>query len=227
VLTGLAGSLTAPLLLAAPITRDGAQQDAHRELQRGIYDEAQPTLLARVVEKVLDFVRSVLHHAANATPGGAFGLLTLVVLLVLAGFVVFRLGPLRRPRSASGGLDAPAAVTAEQLRAQAESFAAQQQWADAVRARLRAVVRRLEDRTVIEPRPGRTAYEVARDAAAVAPTLRPLLEQAAETFGEVWYGGRDATETDYRVMVELDEAVRTFRPGVGEPPVPTGPAVPA
>jgi hypothetical protein len=68
---------------------------------------------------------------------------------------------------------------------------------------------------------------VARDAASVAPSLRFLLEQAAETFSEVWYGGRDGTEADYRVMVELDDAVQTFRPGVGGPAVPTGPAVPA
>lgn len=227
MVTGLAGRVPAHLLLTAPITRDGARQDAHRELQRGIYDEARPSLLARAIAKVVDAVRSLLHDASSATPGGAFGLLLLVLLLALAAFLVVRLGPLRRPRTLAGGLDAPAAVTADDLAAQAESFATQRQWAEAVRARLRAVVRRLEDRTLIEPRPGRTAYEVARDAGGVAPALRPQLERAAETFGEVWYGGRDADERDYRVMVELDDAVRTFRFGAVPAAAPAGPAVPA
>src|SRR5947209_20346571 len=95
VLTWPAVWLAAQLLAAAPLTREGAAQEAHRELQRGVYDAAQPSLLARVVRKVVDVVRSLLSHASNATPGGALGLLTVILLLVLAGFVVFRLGPLR------------------------------------------------------------------------------------------------------------------------------------
>ncbi|HSP37334.1 MAG TPA: DUF4129 domain-containing protein [Frankiaceae bacterium] len=216
------------LLAAAPLTRDGARQDASRELQRGVYHDAQPSLLARAVNKVIEFIRHLFSRASDATPGGTFGLLVLVLLLVVAVVVVIRLGPLRRPQTAGGGLDVPAAVTPAQLRTQADTFAAQQQWAEAVRARLRAVVRLLEERTLIEPRPGRTAYEVARDAGAVAPELRSLLESAAATFSEVWYGGRDGTAQDYRGVVELDDAVQRYRPSVRQPaPAQPGPAVPA
>jgi hypothetical protein len=97
-----------------------------------------------------------------------------------------------------------------------------------VRARLRAVVRLLEERTLIEPRAGRTAYEVARDAGAVAPELRSPLEQATAAFSEVWYGGRDGTAADYRTVVELDTAVQQHRPGHRRPAsAHPGPAVPA
>lgn len=222
------GPLAARLVLAAgPLTRDGAAHDARRELDRSVYDDAKPPLLTRIVEKVLDWIGKLLDRASGATPGGGLGLLALVLAVAVAVVVVIRLGPLRRPQSAAGGLDVPAAVTADQLRAEADRLAGQQQFSEAVRARLRAVVRLLEDRTLIEPRPGRTAYEVARDAGAVAPPLRPALEGAATTFSEIWYGGRPGTADDYREMVDLDDAVRRHRPSAVPAPAPTGPAVPA
>src|SRR3954468_21209133 len=204
--------LTATVAAAAPITRDGAREQAERELDRAVYDEAKPSLIMRAFDKIVDFVRDLLDKASSATPGGAFGLLTIAILLAVGIFVAYRLGPLRRPHTAVAGLDAPVAVTAAQLRSRAEAFAADQQWAEAVRARLRAVVRALEDRTLIEPRLGRTATEVARDAGAVAPPLRSALDAAASTFGEVWYGGRQASAADYRVIVDLDDALARYRP---------------
>lgn len=220
-------TLLSASVAAAPITRDGAQDQAERELERGVYDDARPSLIMRALEKIVEVVRDVLDKAASATPGGAFGLLTLVVLIAVGIAVAYRLGPLRRPQSAFAGLDAPAAVTAAQLRSQAEAFAAEQQWAEAVRARLRSAVRTLEDRTLIEPRLGRTATEVARDAGAVAPSLRPALDAAASTFGEIWYGDRQASEADYRVIVDLDDALSRYRPSVDAAAPATGPAVPA
>jgi hypothetical protein len=227
VLTALP-AISVLLGAAGPLSRDGARDEARRELSRHIYDEARPSLLMRALTAIIDAIRSLLGKAASATPGGAFGLLTLVLLITVGIVVVFRLGPFRRPQTEAGGLDVPAATTAAHLRAQAESFAAEQRWAEAVRSRLRAVVRVLEDRTMIEPRPGRTATEVARDAGMVAPPLRPRLDAAAVTFGEVWYGRREASAADYSVVVDLDEVLNRYRPGAATvDPVPPQPAVPA
>lgn len=223
MLTAGAALLTA----AEPITRDGAREQARDELERSVYDEAQPSLILRAIEKVIEFVSDLLNRASSATPGGGFGLLTIAILLAVGVFVLLRLGPLRRPQTAAGGLDVPAAVTAQELRAAAESFAGQGRWAEAVRARLRAVVRQLEDRTLIEPRPGRTATEVARDAGAIAPALRQPLDAAAATFNEIWYGDRKADQSDYRTVVDLDDALQRYRPGAQAAPAPQGPAVPA
>jgi hypothetical protein len=77
-----------------------------------------------------------------------------------------------------------------------------------VRARLRAVVVTLEARGDIDPRPGRTAAEVASEAGGVRPELRDQLWRGALTFGEIWYGRRRATPQDDQVLKELDEAVR-------------------
>ena len=57
-----------------------------------------------------------------------------------------------------------AQLTAAQHRATAESYAAEGNWAAAIRHRLRAVARQLEETGVLNPAPGRTANELARDA---------------------------------------------------------------
>ncbi|MDQ1631112.1 MAG: hypothetical protein QOC80_1084 [Frankiaceae bacterium] len=215
------------LIAAEALTRDGARSEAKDELSRAVYDEAKPSLVVRALNWMIEHVQDLLSRASSATPGGVYGLLTAVAILALAVVVVVRLGSLRPPESAGDGLDAPAAVTADQLRSEAEQLARDGRFADAVRARLRAVVRTLEDRALIEPRPGRTATEVARDAGAVVPTLRPALDAAAGTFSEVWYGGRTASAEDYRVVGDLDDALRRHRPTPAPASSPTGPPVPA
>jgi hypothetical protein len=222
----------ATVVLAAagePLTRNGARDEARRELSRHVYDQARPSLLMRAISAAIGWVRDVIDKAAAATPGGGFGLLALAVLLAAAVVLFLRLGPVRRAHTAVGLLDAPAALSAAGLRAEAEAAARDGRWADAVRARLRAVVRLLEERTLLEPRPGRTATEVAEDAAAVLPDLREPLRSAARTFGEVWYGHRPATEVDYRTIVELDELLQRHRqPSTAwNPAAPGAPQVPA
>lgn len=200
-----------------PLTRDGARNAARDELSHRVYDEARPSLIMRFLAAVVRGIRELLERASSATPGGAFGLLALVLVIVVLVAVLLRLGPLRRVQSAAGALDVPGSVTAVGLRSQAEAFAGEGRWAEAVRARLRAIVRLLEERTLLEPRPGRTAREVAADAGAALPDLRPALERAASVFGEVWYGQRDATDDDYAEMVTLDEALQRRRPGFPPP----------
>ncbi len=136
------------------------------------------------------------------TPGR---LLALVALLV--GVVLVRLGPLARAGSRPAVLAGSAVRTAEEHRDLAERAAEQGRWADAVRERLRAVVRELEGRGVLDARAGRTAAEVARDAGAALPPLAGDLRRAAALFDEVWYGGRTADAASYATLVAVDERV--------------------
>jgi hypothetical protein len=131
---------------------------------------------------------------------------------VLAGLGLLLI---RRGRSAGrarsgqdSGLDIEPGRTADQFRREAVAFAAAGEWAQAVRARLRAVVVTLEARGDIDPRPGRTAAEVAAEAGSVRPELREKLWHGALNFGEIWYGRRTATAADDQVLRELDDAVR-------------------
>jgi hypothetical protein len=138
-----------------------------------------------------------------------------VIIVVLAGLAVLLL---RRGRASGragawrgSGLDIEPGQTADQFRVAAAAYAASGEWAQAVRARLRAVVLTLEARGDIDPRPGRTAAEVAAEAGAVRPELRERLWNGALTFGEIWYGRRPATPADDQLLQELDEAVRRRR----------------
>ena len=102
--------------------------------------------------------------------------------------------------------------TADEHRAEAERFAAAGAWAEAVRSRLRAIVRDLEDRGLVDARPGRTADEVARDAGARLPSAAADLRLGARIFDDIWYGGRTADATSYSRLVEIDAAVAAARP---------------
>lgn len=202
--------VAAELAAAAPIGRDEARQAAERELSKGVYAEQQPGPVERVVEAVLEWVGRLLDRAASATPGGAGGLLVLALVVVgLAVLVAWRTGPVRRnARSGSAPVELSGPLDADQHRRRADGHAAAGQFAEAVRERMRAIVRELETRGVLEPRPGRTADEVAREAGAVVPAVAPDLRTAAGVFDEVWYGGRPATAQADAAMRQADQRVQ-------------------
>jgi hypothetical protein len=85
-------------------------------------------------------------------------------------------------------------------------------YADAVRESMRAVARRLDERALLDPRPGRTADELAREAAQVLPQLTAELGSAARTFDDVVYGSVTATEASAEQLRRLDETVEAARP---------------
>lgn len=194
------------------LSREGARDAAREELSRPEYADAQPPLLLRLVGRALRALGDLVDGAAGALPGGRIGLLLL--LLLVAGLVAVVLTRVRPESGRTGArplFGGSAVLTAAQHRAQAEAAAAQGQWAEAVRERLRAVVRDLEARGVLDPRPGRTAGEVARDAGAAVPAVADDLRRAAVVFDEVWYGGRTADAASYAVLVEVDQRVGSSR----------------
>src|SRR5437763_1372983 len=100
-----------------------------------------------------------------------------------------------RPR-ASGAAHDPAV----DLSSRADRLAAEGRYAEAVRERLRAIVRDLVDRGLVEHRPGWTVTELARTAAAARPAVEPPLSAAALLFSDIWYGNRPAhAEHDARM----------------------------
>jgi hypothetical protein len=87
------------------------------------------------------------------------------------------------------------------------------------------VVRSLGERPLLEPRPGRTADEAAREAGARLPDLAAGLVAGARLFDAVRYGGHACGSTDHERLRTLDDAVRRGRPvavgaGSGPPAVP-------
>ena len=199
--------------MPAPLTRDGAAQAAHDELSKHVYQQARPSIEQQVVSAIWRWLVHAYHRVVDATPGGAVGLL--VIIAAIAGIALIfaqRRGVSGRRRGDDPSFDLPADVSSDQFRAEADALAARGDWAEAVRARLRAIVRGLEERGVIDPRPGRTATEVALEAGAVRPDLREGLRRGAQTFGEIWYGRRTATAADDMILRELDTALRARPP---------------
>ncbi|WFF08686.1 DUF4129 domain-containing protein [Micromonospora sp. WMMD1076] len=98
----------------------------------------------------------------------------------------------------------------------ADRLAAEGRYAEAVRERLREMVRLLVFRQVVEPRPGLTVVELTEAAARTRPQVRPTLHAAGEIFSDLWYARRPATAAHDRRMREL--ATDLSRELTGEEP---------
>lgn len=120
-----------------------------------------------------EWLDKVFGAASAATPGGMLGLVVIVLaVLALLGALWWRLGtPHRAPTSSTVLFDDRPRSAAEH-RATAEAQAAQGHWNQAVQERMRAVVRSLEERALLDVRPGRTADEAASEAYWCSPPTR-------------------------------------------------------
>ncbi|MGP4114790.1 DUF4129 domain-containing protein [Streptomyces sp. 4N509B] len=197
------------------VGRDAAREAAERELSRQIYAEHEPGLFRRVLGWLWERLFGVLESAAFAVPGGWVGLLVIVALVV--GFLValrLRLGALRNAAGPGrrGALFTDRPRTAAEHRAAAAEHAHAGRWDQAVQEQLRAIVRSLEERALLEPRPGRTADEAAAEAGLPLPAHARELHAAATTFDGVTYGDRPATPADHARLRELDDRLRQARP---------------
>jgi hypothetical protein len=197
------------------IPRDPARRAAEDELSRPRYHQDEPGLLERLLDWIWENLSRLLRSAADVSPGGAVGLAVLVALVVLLGFVLWsRFGTPRRTASATARtLFESGPRSAADHRAAAEAHAAAGRWSEAVQERMRALVRGLEERALLEPRPGRTADEAADEAGQALPAHTDALRAAARTFDEVTYAGRAADQAAYTLLRELDDTVGRTRPG--------------
>jgi hypothetical protein len=91
-------------------------------------------------------------------------------------------------------------LPAEVLALTADELAAAGRWAEAVRERLRAILRGLIERDLLPSSPGWTVMELARAGGRARPELSGPLDAAAATFSEIWYGLREATAEDDAAM---------------------------
>ncbi|OBG40785.1 hypothetical protein A5672_13365 [Mycobacterium alsense] len=197
------------------IDRDAARQAAEIELGKPIYSKGS------AVQQFADWVNEQLYRLLEKTakiPGGWLTTTVLLILLAIAVIVAIHVAR-RTMRTNRGGdyrLFESAQLTAAQHRATAESYAAQGDWSAAIRHRLRAVARHLEETDILQPVPGRTANELASDAGTVLPHLRDELSEAATAFNDVTYGEQPGTEAAYRMVVALDDHLRS-RSAAGSP----------
>jgi hypothetical protein len=196
-----------------PIGRDQARELARQELDKPIYHRDRPSFVDRMLDKIQEWFRDASPESKGDGTAPFSSTFTIIILLTLAVLIVAAvLWWMRGRGNLKGGNKAlldERPSTAGDHRADAERFAAAGQWAEAIRERLRAIARDLEERVILDPRPGRTADELAQEAGAVLPVD---LTPGVRIFDEVWYGDRPGTEAGYQLLKDLDEAVRKAKP---------------
>jgi hypothetical protein len=190
------------------IDRDAAHEAAQHELAKPIYPKASLT------DRILDWINEMIYRlmeASASVPGGWLTLSVLGILLAIAIVLAVRIArrTMRTKRGGEYALFGERELSAAEHRATAEQYAAQGNWSAAIRHRLRAVARQLEESSVLDPVPGRTATELARDAGRAMPALATELSRAAEAFNDVTYGERPGTEAAYRLIADLDSHLRS------------------
>ena len=191
-----------------PVTRDGAAAAARSEVSKRAYHRNDPSLVDRALVWILKRILKALDASARHAPGHAIGLLLLAAVVVaVVVLILVRVGTVRRSPRVNDAIFGVEQTSADDHRRRAEQFASHGQWAEAVRERLRAVARELEQRGVLDPRPGRTAAELSREAGVQLPALAGDLRAATETFDAVWYGGRTAGAADEARLRALDERI--------------------
>ncbi|RPF40903.1 uncharacterized protein DUF4129 [Streptomyces sp. Ag109_G2-6] len=210
----IAGGDTPPLTTG----REAAREAAERELAKPVYHQDEPGLLQRALDRFWEWLGDIFDRASGATPGGGLGLLAIALLVILAAAALWwRLGTPRRAARSAAALFDEGPRSAADHRTAAEAHAAAGRWNEAVQERMRAVVRSLEERTLLDPRPGRTADEAAAEAARSLPAHADGLRAAARTFDDVTYGGRTAGPDTYARLRTLDLTLDHTKPILTDP----------
>jgi len=128
------------------IDRDAAHEAAQHELAKPIYPKA--SLIDRLKDWIGELLAKLISEAASV-PGGWFTVTVLLILLTIAVVVAVRIArrTMRTNRGGGHALFGEHELSAAEHRATAEQYAAVGNWSAAIRHRLRAVARQLEERT--------------------------------------------------------------------------------
>ena len=214
------------------IPRDPAREAAERELSKPTYHENDPSLLQRALNRFWDWVDDLVLRRLGGHPGrrarASWSSSSPYWLLVAA--LWWRLGtPHRAPTTSAAALFDDRPRSAAEHRAAAEAHAAQGHWNQAVQERMRAIVRSLEERALLDPRPGRTADEAAAEAGRPCPPTPTDCAPPPSTFDDVTYGGRTPTTERTRLRPTstrpwTQAAPRTPRPRPSADAAPEEPA---
>jgi len=207
-------------VLTEPVPGGAGREAAERELGRIGYRQHDTDGLTRAWA---EFTGTL----ADLLTGGLPLLVTALVLAVVVAVIGWVAWRAWRSRGGTPAETVPAVAggdaTDDQLpelpfdalMASADAHAAAGRYAEAVRDRLRAIVRDLMDRGVVEHRPGWTITELAAAAAEALPPVAEPLGEAARIFSDLWYGLRPATaDHDARMRALVDAVHATLPTGV-------------
>ncbi len=200
--------------MGAPIEipRDEAQRRAAEELAKAKY-QGTPSWWDELTERLSSWLDGLLDPWIGPQPGtpGVSNVVFVVIIAVVViglALIVWKVGlPRWRPRVRDAEVELDPEVGAGDYRSTADRAADEGRWTDAVRERFRALVRELEQRTILDPRPGRTALEAAGVAARQLPEVHDELRASALVFNDVMYGDRIADRSAYENLVAHETTI--------------------
>lgn len=193
---------------------DQAREWAREELADPLYHQ-RPSLLSQAIDWILEQLDRMLD-AAGSVDVRLASLVLGVLVVVGVAVVLLVAGPVRRARRQRQRESAEVFTdddrTAAEMRASADAFAAAGRWNEATLDRFRAILRSLEERAVLDERPGWTADEASAVAASVLPPCADDLRAASRLFDDVCYGDRAAGPDDDAWLRGVDQRVQAARP---------------
>ena len=214
-----------PTLLAGAYRPDAddARNQLAEELARAEYAQARPNPLLGFLADLWQGFLSWFDGLNGIRPNlGTAVVLAAVVALAVFAVVVVRPRLNRRAPVQEPGLGLSPSLTAGDYRARAARAAAAGDWSTAYVERFRAVVLAAEERTLLDPQPGRTAFEATGRLGGLFPEHAAALARAATLFNALRYGDHRATAAEHAALATLDDALAAARPSAG-----VGPLLPA
>lgn len=204
------------MIPAAPPTLDPdeARSRIREELAKSEYDDSEGFVawLLRVIEEwLISLVEGI--DGSSATQAGIAIALTLLLVTAVV-LVLRRTGLIRRGATlgVEAALDAQPVLSAGQLREAARSAITAQRFDDATVLALRALVRDLEVRTLLDVTAGMTAHEAASAASRPFPDLSGRLQLGADAFDTAAYSHRSATSKHAEDLLRLTEYIAESTP---------------
>ena len=197
-----------------PVDPDEARSRLLDELSKSEYDDSPGFLqwLLGVIEQwLVDVVDGI---DGTSTTHAVLALVLIGVLVAVAVLVLRRTGLIRRNPSLAVApeLDADPVRSAPELRTASREAIAAGRTDDGTVLALRALVRDLEVRTLLDVSAGMTAHEAASRAARAYPDLRGRLLRGADAFDTAAYSHRAATEKQADDLLRLADYIAESAP---------------
>jgi len=188
---------------------DTAREWARDELAKPEYSQGGGT---NWIQRFFDWFNNLISNLTGRATGGfdGWGLLAVIVAVAaVVGLITWLIvGPMRRSRRRGEAEEELGDLTlsAAELLAAAKKAAAAEDWQMAVIEAYRALIRSLDEREVIDARPGMTAFEAAITAGAAIPAIASAVGEDADVFDAVRYGHLEATRAHYEHVLATRSA---------------------
>ena len=203
------------MIPAAPrLGPDEARERILEELAKDEYDDS-PGFVAWLLGAIEDWLARMVDGIDGSSATQT--VIAVVLALVLAAVVVLvlrRTGLLRRSPALAvdAALDAEPVLSGEELRGAARDAIDAGRTDDGTVLALRALVRDLEERTLLDVATGMTAHEAATRAALTFPDLRGRLQRGADAFDTAAYSVRSVGGKPAEDMLRLAEYIAETSP---------------